>query len=395
MTASDPIVILTLLCLCIAVADGLSRLRGGRLPGAPVLSLLLAAGLSNLGLLPSGAQSPALYAGIFVVVAPMAIFYLLLDAHLRQLRERALPMLLVFLIAAMGTLIGVVVAAGLTHLDDHLGDAGRHLAAALTANLIGSGAEYDVLAQQLQLTANTPHNSPLYRAGLSLNALLASVWIVLCSLLPAVLQTLPRYRHGAWIAGHSHTRHATSESHRAHEQLASLGAFALLLVLGLAAYGLSEATARVLARLGVAVPSILLIGLFALALAQTGLPSRLPGSKALGRFGVCLFLAVLGTQADVMSLLSLGSLGALLATFLMIVLAIHLALLVAVGYALRLDPDLLAIASQAGIGGASTAMAVAESRQRHDLALPAIIAGSVGNALGVAGGLLALRLLGG
>lgn len=391
MTASDPIVILTLLCLCIAVADGLSRLRGGHLPGAPVLSLLLAAVLSNLGLLPSGAQSPALYAGIFVVVAPMAIFYLLLDAHLRQLRERALPMLLVFLIAAMGTLIAVVVAAGLTHLDDHLGDAGRQLAAAMTANLIGSGAEYDVLAQQLHLTAN----APLYRAGLSLNALLASLWIVLCSLLPAVLQTLPRYRHGAWIAGHSHTRHATSESHRAHEQLASLGAFALLLVLGLAAYGLSEATARVLARLGVAVPSILLIGLFALGLAQTGLPSRLPGSKALGRFGVCLFLAVLGTQADVMSLLSLGSLGALLSTFVLIVLAIHLALLVAVGYALRLDPDLLAIASQAGIGGASTAMAVAESRQRHDLAMPAIIAGSVGNALGVTGGLLALRLLGG
>lgn len=389
MPGTLPILVLTLLCVCVAVADGLTRLPLGRQLGAPALSLLLAAVLANLGVLPGGSQLPPLYAHVFLVVAPMAIFYLLLDTQPRQFLLGAPAMLLAFAIGVLGTFAGVVLALHLTHFGEHFGDPGRQLAASFVAGFVGSGAEFDEAAHRFQVSP------ALYASGLSINALVASAWLLLCCLLPPVLQALPRYRHGAWIAGPAHQRHAQAQSARSTEQLASLGAFALLLALGTAAFGLSEFAAGWLQQRGLPLPSILLIGVFALLLAPTGLPAQLPGSRALGRFGVCLFLAVLGAHAELSLLPLLGAQGPVLLAFVGVLLAVHLLVLIMAGLWLRIDPDVVAIASQAGIGGASTAMAVAESRQRHGLAMPAILAGSLGNALGVGAGLLALRLLGG
>lgn len=391
MPASQTIIILTVLCLCVAVADTLARYPWGRTFGAPVLALLLAALLANTGLLPAGSAAPPVYAGIFVVVAPMAIFYLLLDASLLQFRRSVLPMLIAFLLGVAGTLLGIVVAGTLVLPHSPLASHGDAIAAAFAANLVGGGAEFDRMVRLTGLA----EQSALHHAALAVNAVVASAWVVACSVLPALLQRMPRYRHGAWIGGHAHARQARSEHHRAHEQLSSLGAFALLLALGLAAYAGAEGAATLLAAWGLPLPSILLIGLLALVLAHTGVPTRLPGSKALGRFGVCLFLAVLGAHAELAPVLAAGVEAKVMLATLAVVLVAHLLVLGIAGSGLRVDPDALAVASQAGIGVASTAMAVAESRQRHDLALPAIVAGSVGNAIGVYAGLLALKALGG
>ncbi len=48
----------------------------------------------------------------------------------------------------------------------------------------------------------------------------------------------------------------------------------------------------------------------------------------------------------------------------------------------RADPDVVAVASQANIGGGTSALALARSLNRLDLVLPAILIGSLGLALG-------------
>jgi uncharacterized membrane protein len=70
-----------------------------------------------------------------------------------------------------------------------------------------------------------------------------------------------------------------------------------------------------------------------------------------------------------------------------------LTLIVLAGRMLRYDPQLLAIASTANVGGATSAMALAESFRRHDLLLPGILAGSLGNALGTYLGFMVAGLL--
>ena len=61
---------------------------------------------------------------------------------------------------------------------------------------------------------------------------------------------------------------------------------------------------------------------------------------------------------------------------------------------LRLDPVMAAVASQANIGGGTSALALARSLGRADLVLPAVLVGSLGTALGTYLGFLTVAWLG-
>ena len=54
---------------------------------------------------------------------------------------------------------------------------------------------------------------------------------------------------------------------------------------------------------------------------------------------------------------------------------------------------MISIASQANIGGGASAIALAEAFDRKDLILPAILVGSLGNALGTYLGFLVVYIL--
>ena len=58
-----------------------------------------------------------------------------------------------------------------------------------------------------------------------------------------------------------------------------------------------------------------------------------------------------------------------------------------------MDWDMIAVASQANIGGNTTAIAAAESLQRPDLLLPGMLVGSLGNAIGTYVGFAVAALL--
>lgn len=61
--------------------------------------------------------------------------------------------------------------------------------------------------------------------------------------------------------------------------------------------------------------------------------------------------------------------------------------------ALKIDPQVAAVASQANIGGGTSALALARSLNRSDLILPAILVGSLGSALGTYLGFLTVGIL--
>ena len=57
------------------------------------------------------------------------------------------------------------------------------------------------------------------------------------------------------------------------------------------------------------------------------------------------------------------------------------------------DWEMIAIVSQANIGGGTTAIALAETFDRKELILPAILVGSLGNAVGTYLGFLVIYIL--
>ncbi|MEL6616607.1 MAG: DUF819 family protein, partial [Bacteroidota bacterium] len=130
------------------------------------------------------------------------------------------------------------------------------------------------------------------------------------------------------------------------------------------------------------VPAILTITVIALVIAQTPWARDVKGAQAIGMFAVYLFLGVIGAFCDVNALGDLGALGLTLLAFATVVVTVHGLVTFAGARLLKLDLDLAAVVSQANVGGGTSALALARSLGRSDLVLPAVLLGSLGNALG-------------
>jgi uncharacterized membrane protein len=72
---------------------------------------------------------------------------------------------------------------------------------------------------------------------------------------------------------------------------------------------------------------------------------------------------------------------------------VHGAVTFGAAWIFRMDLDGAAVASQANVGGATSALALAKSLGREDLLLPGILLGSIGNAIGTFLAFTVARLL--
>ena len=146
-------------------------------------------------------------------------------------------------------------------------------------------------------------------------------------------------------------------------------------------------------RLGTAtpgVPSVLWLTTLAVICAQLPLVRRLQGSLLLGGVALHLFFAVLGIASRISEVIRVGPEVFL---FTVTVVAVHGVVLYLAAWLLRLDVETTSVASQAAIGGPSTALALALARKRYELALPGVVVGLLGYAVGNYAGIAVARLV--
>lgn len=177
-----------------------------------------------------------------------------------------------------------------------------------------------------------------------------------------------------------------------HEKIDPLQ-LSILLALGLTILLVSDQMSGWLSEQGISFPSILLLTTFALVMAQFKAIQKLSGAKLLGMFSVYLFLAVVGAFCEVTALVEVGEHAVGILVFTTTIVIVHGTFLLAVGWVFKMDWALIAIASQANIGGGSTALALAKSFKRDDLLLPAILAGSIGSGVGTYLGFVVVGML--
>jgi uncharacterized membrane protein len=163
----------------------------------------------------------------------------------------------------------------------------------------------------------------------------------------------------------------------------------ILLALGLGAIFLSKQ----LATLAPVIPFVLILTTIALFLAQFRRVNNLRGSRLLGMFCIYIFLAVIGAYCDVAALLQDGQLAIVLFGMIVVLVLVHALIVFGVGALFKQDWDVLGIVSQANVGGATSALALAKSLNRPDLQLPAVLVGTLGNAIGSYLGILVAEML--
>lgn len=346
--------------------------------GASLLVIVLGALLSNLGLVP--ARSPV-YGAITGPVTSLAIAWLLLSVHIGDLKLVGPRMLAAFGLAAAGTVLGA--AVGTLLFSEQFAENAWRLAGAFTGTYTGGSLNFVAVGRGLELPET------LFAGATAADNLTTGLWLGACLLLPVWLRRL----YPAPIPGEEDAestdpsgetagdegRSAERMADSAHPffrtapvsvlSLARLFALGFLLLVG----------ARAMGSLVPQVPTVLWLTTLALAVAHVPRFSRMDGAMQLGNFALHLFFAVIGIYSRIGQILTVG---VSVFFFTLVVVGIHGLVVYGGGRLLNLDVGTLSVASQAAVGGPSSALAVAVSRRWRALILPGVVVGLLGYAAG-------------
>ena len=381
--SSHPIFILSVLFFLLFLSEYLCKHTFLKYISSSLLVIILGAIFANIGIIPSASDSSPVYEGIFQYIAPASIFFLLLGVSLKELRKAGLPMLIAFLIGSLGTMIGVVVALNLIDYQSVFGENAAAIAGMMTGTYVGGSANFNAIALHYEVF----REGAVFTGVIVADNIITALWMAVTLSLPVIMQKVSPHKMVASEESHDH------EVDREVEVLEPKS-LALMLLLGAASIFVSDLLAETLTRWEIRVPSIIILSTIALTLAQFKSVQEKPGAKLLGMFSVYLFLAVVGAFCEIGALVDVGKHAFDIFLFTTMIVLIHGAFLIVSGWLFKSDWSIIAIASQANIGGASTALALAKSVKRKDLILPAILAGSLGSGLGTYLGFLVAGFLG-
>jgi uncharacterized membrane protein len=369
----DPLLIAALIAGTTALAFWLDhRFAALSKVGAALMALFLGAVLSNVGLVP---QESSVYGVIEGPVVSLAVVYLLLSVRLADLKVAGPKMAALFIVASAGTALGALVGALI--FSGGIGAVTWKLAGAFTGTYTGGSLNFAAVGRGLELPAS------IFAAAAAADAVTTGIWLGIVLMAPVLLV---RFAPGSAAAEAAApvgpaADPATGEppASDAHPYWTRVPVSLFDLVL-LAALGLTLlVAARWLGQQVGLVPEILWLTTIALALAQLPRIRRLSGAEQLGNLGLHLFFVVIGIRSLFQAMLEVGPEVFL---YTLVVVAIHGIFLFFVGRLARGTLPMMAVASQAAIGGPATAMAVAVSRGWPALALPGIAVGLLGYALG-------------
>lgn len=372
----NPIYVLLMLLGMVILAVYVAKTTFGKRLGVALLAILFTAVIANLNLIPSASNSIPLYDGIFKYIAPISIFYLLLDVNLASIKRAGAPMIILFLIGSLATTLGILISWYVISPQDVLGENAHIIAGMLTGTYTGGSINFNAVA----LEYNFQEQGVLYAGTIAIDNVVTTLWIIVTLAFPALLRKF-------WKDKKISSSEQTTTSQE--KEGITFHSLMWLLFLGLAAYFVSDVLSTYVPQ----IPSMITISTLGIILAQIPFISKLKGSQTLGLYLVYIFLAVIGAYCELSAVVELKAIGLTLLGFTAFAVLLHGIFTIVFGGLIYKDWDMISIVSQANIGGGTTAIALAETFKRKELLLPAILVGSLGNALGTYLGFMVVYLL--
>ena len=376
---TNPIYVLSILCFMVILSVYAGKTKiGKQLGGTALLVILFTAVVANFKFIPSASNSIELYDIIFKYIAPISIFYLLLNVNITSIKKAGLPMVGLFVLGSIATTIGILISWFFLSPQEILGDDGKIIAGMLTGTYTGGSVNFNAIA----LEYGFQKKGFLYAGTIAVDNVVTAIWIM-------VTLAIPMFLNKIWNSNVKLNMKVDLNTEEANNDKIDSKSLAWLIFLGIGAYYISDIISENLIK----IPSILILTTIGILLAQTKFISKIKGSQTLGLYLVYLFLSVIGAYCELSAVSQLQEVGATLLIFTSLAVLIHGLVFIFIGGLFYRDWEMISIASQANIGGGASAIALAESFDRKELILPAILVGSLGNALGTYLGFLVVYIL--
>lgn len=390
---SDPSFCLTGILLLSAFGISLERRTViGKALSAPLATMALALIIANIGVMPFG--SP-IYSVINRYLVPLAVPMLLYDSDLRRVVRDTGSLLLAFSVGAAATVVGTLVAFPLIPLQSLGINTGWRVACALAARHIGGAINFVAVAETLKIPASAVSAAiaadnvvvALYFGflfGISEAGPIGDASALSSGAGDAVAPQVDIGVEGEYDVSVSSLRAVDTDAEKADGKVVAPSENAISLpTLGIA---ISTASALVTAG-GILTKAILPAGTSSLPLTSvltvfgaTVFPKfftriRAAGT-ALGIVFIQMFFAASGVSGSIAMVLQQAP---TLFAFSALQISVHFAVLMAVGRGVfGLPPRELYLASNANVGGPTTAAAMAQAKSWDRLVLPALLVGILG-----------------
>ncbi|KML39341.1 DUF819 domain-containing protein [Cytobacillus firmus] len=352
-----------------------------------IVALIGAIILSNTGIIPTA--SPV-YDAVWTFIIPLAIPLLLFHVNIKRIWQESGRLLIIFLISSIGTVAGVIISFFL--LKDHIPVLDK-LGAMLSASYIGGGVNFAAMAAKFE----TP--GEMVSAAVVADNLMMAIYFVVLMMVPAIGFFRSRYKtpHVDQVESGSigEEGKTLAESFWKRKDISlkdialSVGTAFLLVII---AFKIAE-------FLDKAIPSgdevsffinlvnglfgdkyLMLTTLTFLALAM--FPryfESINGSQEIGTFLIYLFFVVIGIPASIPLIIDNAP---LLLVFVFIIVVVNLAVSLTAGKLLKYDLEEILLASNANVGGPTTAAAMAIAKGWKDLIGPILVVGTLGYIIG-------------
>ncbi|CAN6192141.1 unnamed protein product [Urochloa humidicola] len=346
---------------------------GAALSGA-LVSILAGLAATAAGIVSPGAPA---HGAVMEYLLPAAVPLLLLGADLRRVVRTTGDLLKAFLIGSVATVIGTTVAYLLVPMRS-LGQDSWKIAAALMGSYIGGAVNFVAVSEALGVTPS------VVAAGVAADNIVTALYFMTLFSLASKIPPEPKTDQGQ----DSRTDGGESECGGRLSVLNGGMAIALSFVICKA----GSAMADHLGFQGGTLPCVTALVVF-LATAFPGQLGKLaPAGETMALILMQLFFTVVGANGNVVDAVTKAP---SVFAFALVQVSVHLAVLLGVGKLMGLDRKPLLIASNANVGGPTTAAAMATAKGWTSLIVPGILVGifgiSIATFLGIGFGMFVLR----
>ena len=391
IAADDTWALLALLMVSVALAIWLEQkyMWASKISGA-IIALLIALAASNFSIIPT---SCVLYDDIIWGYAvPLGIPLLLLQCNMKKIWKETGRMMVIFLIGAVGTVVGAFIAYGLLHpfIPGLEG-----VAAMMTGSYIGGGVNFAALAAEFEV-------GEIKAAATVADNLLMALYFFALIFIAGMKFFRRHFTHphidvvaenGALEESQTQAAAYWSRKDISLKDIAMNFAYSVAVVFAaklIAAFigGLIPDTGVVLHMLHTFFGSeYVWITTVSMACATFGEKqvAKLSGSQEIGTYLIYLFLFVIGVPASISKIIQETP---LLLVFTGIMVLVNMLFCFVGGKLLHFDLEDIILASNANIGGPTTAAGMAISQGWSALVGPVMLVGTFGYVIGTYLGIL-------
>ncbi|CAL8127484.1 unnamed protein product [Prunus armeniaca] len=346
---------------------------GAALSGA-LVSTLIGLAASNLGIISSNAPA---FSIVLEFLLPLAVPLLLYRADLRRVIKSTGALLLAFLLGSVATTVGTVVAYLLVPMQS-LGQDSWKIAAALMGRHIGGAVNYVAIADALGVSPS------ILAAGLAADNVICAVYF---STLFALASKVPPEPS---TSDDGIGKDASSEPGNKLPLIQTATALSVSLAICKSGHYLT----KYFGIQGGILPAVTAIVVTLATVFPKQFAYLAPTGEAMAVILMQVFFAVVGASGNIWNVINTAP---SIFFFALIQIAVHLAVILGLGKLLGFDLKLLLIASNANVGGPTTACGMATAKEWNSMIVPGILAGIFGIAIatfiGIAFGLAVLKYM--